>query len=125
MPKVEEAIAAIVTALSDGKPLLFCGNGGSASVEGLAADRATGIGPAQRAARRGVRHVAPASSASRFAVERLAGLAGLDLGEQDRLFPCSLKLGIDLAGLRAGRARASPLLRAVIALWASAPTPST
>lgn len=31
MPKVEEAIAAIVAALSDGKPLLVCGNGGSAS----------------------------------------------------------------------------------------------
>jgi len=39
-------------------------------VEGLAADRATGIGPGA-AARHGI---------ERFAVERLAGLAGLDAG---------------------------------------------
>jgi hypothetical protein len=41
------------------------------SVEGLAADRATGIGPGAAAARRGARHVA---GIERLAVERLAGL---------------------------------------------------
>jgi hypothetical protein len=56
----------------------------------------------------GVRAGSQRSATCRFAVERLAGLAGLDLGEQDRLFPCSLKLGIDLAGLRAVRLAPRP-----------------
>jgi hypothetical protein len=47
-----------------------------AGIEGLAAERATGIGPAQRRHVEG-RDTPPASSASGVAVERLAGLAGL------------------------------------------------
>jgi hypothetical protein len=46
------------------------------AVEGVAADRATGIGPAQR---RGTSRGATRSRIERPAVERLAGLAGLDL----------------------------------------------
>jgi hypothetical protein len=49
---------------------------GGAGIEGLAADRATGIGPGA-AARRGARHV---GGIERLAVERLAGLARLDAG---------------------------------------------
>jgi len=49
-------------------------------VEGLAADRATGIGPGAAARHVEGRGTSAASSALRFAVERLAELAGLDAG---------------------------------------------
>jgi hypothetical protein len=45
--------------------------------EGLAAERATGIGPGAAARHVEGRGTSPASSASRVAVERLAGLPGL------------------------------------------------
>jgi hypothetical protein len=55
---------------------------------GLAADRTTGI--SSGAAARTSRGTSPASNASRFAVERLAGLAGLDAGALARCVPLPL-----------------------------------